>query len=67
MLIRIQLFTIMLIRIHGAKINADPHPGHKKLDFGMKNILCVGNTVCHKIFQRWYEIHFERLEIRFIC
>jgi hypothetical protein len=27
MLIRIQLFTFMLIRIHGAKPNADPHPG----------------------------------------
>jgi hypothetical protein len=23
--------------------NADPHPGHKKLEFGMKNILFVGN------------------------
>jgi hypothetical protein len=39
----------------------------KKLDFDMKNLLYVGNTVCHKTYLRRYKSHYERLEIRFIC
>jgi hypothetical protein len=40
---------------------------HKKFDFDMKNLLYVGNRVCHKTYLCKYKNRLEWLKIRLFC